>query len=89
MVFYCFLHFGQSASLMVCGGGDEVCNDDFHIRQELVNTRDSKFLFQQTYAINATNDVGIGWYFEASFASVSVSVSASLPVSVSVPISGS
>jgi hypothetical protein len=53
---------------MVCGG-DEVCNDDFHIRQELVNTRDSRFLFQQTYAINATNDVGIGWCFEASFAS--------------------
>jgi hypothetical protein len=73
---------------MVCGG-DEVCNDDFHIRQELVNTRDSRFLFQQTYAINATNDVGIGWCFEASFASVSVSVSVSLPVSVSVPVSGS
>jgi hypothetical protein len=72
---------------MVCG--NEVCNDDFHIRQELVNTRDSRFLFQQTYAINATNDVGIGWCFEASFASVSVSVSASLPVSVSVLVSGS
>ena len=44
---------------MVCG--NEVCNDDFHIRQEMVNTRDSRFLFQQTYAINATNDVGNGF----------------------------
>jgi hypothetical protein len=49
----------QSASLMVCG--DEVCNDDFHIRQELVNTRDTRFLFQQTYAINAPNGVGDGF----------------------------
>lgn len=44
---------------MVCG--DEVCNDDFHIRQELVNTRDTRFLYLQTYAINAPNGVGDGF----------------------------
>ena len=53
------MHFGQSASLMVCG--DEVYNDDFHIRQELVNTRDTRFLYQQTYAINAPGAVGDGF----------------------------
>ena len=53
------MHFGQSASLMVCG--DEVCNDDFHIGQELVNTRDTRFLYLQTYAINAPNGVGDGF----------------------------
>ena len=41
---------------MVCG--DEVCNDDFHVRQELVNTRDIRFLYLQTHAINAPNGVG-------------------------------
>ncbi len=49
----------QTASLMVCG--DEACNDDFHIRQELVNTRDIRFLYQQTYAINASGGVGDGF----------------------------
>lgn len=49
----------QSAELTVCG--DEVCNDDFHVRQELVNTRDTRFLYQQTYAINAPNGVGDGF----------------------------
>jgi hypothetical protein len=49
----------QSADLMVCG--DEVCNDDFHIRQELVNTRDTRFTYLQTYAINAPNEVGDGF----------------------------
>jgi hypothetical protein len=44
---------------MVCG--DEVCNDDFHIRQDMVNTRDARFLFQQTHAINAQNGVGDGF----------------------------
>jgi hypothetical protein len=49
----------QTASLMVCG--DTACNDDFHVRQELVNTRDTRFLFQQTYAINAPGGVGDGF----------------------------
>jgi hypothetical protein len=53
------LHFGQSASLMVCG--DEVCNDDFHIRQELVNTRDARLLYIQTHVINAPNAVDDGF----------------------------
>jgi hypothetical protein len=44
---------------MVCG--DEVCNDDFHIRQDMVNTRDARFLFQQTPAINVQNGVGDGF----------------------------
>jgi hypothetical protein len=44
---------------MVCG--DEVCNDDFHIRQELVNTRDTRLLYLQTYAINARNAAGDGF----------------------------
>ena len=44
---------------MVCG--DEVCNDDFHISQELVNTGDTRFLLLQTYAINAPNGVGDGF----------------------------
>lgn len=44
---------------MVCG--DEVYNDDFHIRQELVNTRDTRFLYLQTYAINAPNGVSDGF----------------------------
>jgi len=35
---------------MVCGG--EVCNDDFHIRHELMNKRDTRFLYLQTHAIN-------------------------------------
>ncbi|MDP9015986.1 MAG: hypothetical protein M3M87_04425, partial [Thermoproteota archaeon] len=38
-----------------------VCNDDFHIRQEHVNTRDTRFLYLQTYAINAPNGVGDGF----------------------------
>jgi hypothetical protein len=41
----------QTASLMVCG--DEVCNDDFHIHQQLVNTRDARLLFLQTHIIDA------------------------------------
>jgi hypothetical protein len=49
----------QSANLMVCG--DEVCNDDFHIRQELVNTRDARLLYIQTHVINAPNAVGDGF----------------------------
>jgi hypothetical protein len=49
----------QSADLMVCG--DEICNDDFHVRQELVNTRDTRLLYQQTYAIHAPNSVGDGF----------------------------
>ena len=50
----------QSAELTVCG--DENCaTDDFHVRQELVNTRDTRFLYQQTYAINAPNGVGDGF----------------------------
>lgn len=44
---------------MVCG--DEVCNDDFYISQELVNTRDTRFLYLQTYAINAPNGVSDGF----------------------------
>lgn len=44
---------------MVCG--DEVYNDDFHIRQELVNTRDTRFLYLLTYAINAPNGVSDGF----------------------------
>jgi hypothetical protein len=54
-----FLHFGQSASLTVCG--DVVCNDDFHVRQELANTRDIRFIYLQTHAINAPNGVGEGF----------------------------
>jgi hypothetical protein len=50
----------QSAELTVCS--DENCaTDDFHVRQELVNTRDTRFLYQQTYAINAPNGVGDGF----------------------------
>ncbi|HEU4448277.1 MAG TPA: hypothetical protein VFR94_26650 [Nitrososphaeraceae archaeon] len=50
----------QSAELTICG--DENCaTDDFHVRQELVNTRDTRFLYQQTYAINAPNGVGDGF----------------------------
>ena len=41
--------------------GDEVCNDDFHVRQELANTRDTRFLYLQTHAINAPNGVGDGF----------------------------
>ena len=44
---------------MVCG--DEVYNDDLHIRQELVNTRDTRFLLLQTHAINGPNGVGDGF----------------------------
>ena len=44
---------------MVCG--DEACNDDFHIRQELVNTRDARLLYIQTHVINAPNAVGDGF----------------------------
>lgn len=44
---------------MVCG--DEVCNDDFHIRHELVNKRDTRFLYLQTHAINTPNGVGDGF----------------------------
>ncbi len=44
---------------MVCG--DVVCNDDFHVRQELANTRDIRFLYLQTHAINAPNGVGEGF----------------------------
>jgi hypothetical protein len=36
-------------------------HDDFHIRQELVNTRDTRFLFQQTYVIDAPNAMGDGF----------------------------
>ena len=44
----------QSASLTVCS--DDRCrDDDFRIRQELVNTRDSRLVFLQTYVINAPN----------------------------------
>lgn len=44
----------QSASLTICS--DDRCrDDDFRIRQELVNTRDSRLVFLQTYAINAPN----------------------------------
>ena len=44
----------QSASLTICS--DDRCrDDDFRIRQELVNTRDSRLAFVQTYAINAPN----------------------------------
>jgi hypothetical protein len=39
---------------------DEVCNDDLHIGQEMVNARDARFLSQQTYAINTPNGVGDG-----------------------------
>jgi hypothetical protein len=50
----------QSAELTICG--DENCATDyFHVRQELVNTRDTRFLYQQTYAINAPNGVGDGF----------------------------
>lgn len=49
----------ESADLMVCG--DEVCNDDFHIRQELVNTRDARLLYSQTHVIHAPNAVGDGF----------------------------
>jgi hypothetical protein len=49
----------ESAELMVCG--DEVCNDDFHIRQELVNTRDARLLYLQTHVIDAPNAVGDGF----------------------------
>ena len=44
---------------MVCG--DVVCNDDFHVRRELANTRDSRFIYLQTHAINAPNGVGEGF----------------------------
>jgi hypothetical protein len=44
---------------MVCG--DEVYNDDFHIRQELVNTRDTRFLYLLTYAIKPPNGVSDGF----------------------------
>jgi hypothetical protein len=44
----------QSASLTICS--DDRCrDDDFRIRQELVNTRDSRLVFLQTYVINAPN----------------------------------
>ena len=49
----------QSASLMACG--DEVCNDDFHIRQELVNVKDTRFFYVETYVIDAPSAVGDGF----------------------------
>ena len=41
--------------------GDEICNDDFHVRQELANTRDTRFLYLQTHSINSPNGVGNGF----------------------------
>jgi hypothetical protein len=41
--------------------GYVVCNDDFRVRQELTNTRDIRFLYLQTHAINAPNGVGDGF----------------------------
>jgi hypothetical protein len=53
----------QSASLTICS--DDRCrDDDFRIRQELVNTRDSRLVFLQTYVINAP--VGLEDTFTAS-----------------------
>lgn len=50
----------QSSSLFVCGG--QFCNDDFHVRQELVKTKDIEgFLFRQTYTINSPGSVGDGF----------------------------
>jgi hypothetical protein len=44
--------------------GDVVCNDDFRVHQELANTRDIRFLYLQTHAINAP--IGVGDGFTAS-----------------------
>jgi hypothetical protein len=42
----------QSAGLTVCS--DEGCgNDDFHISKELVNVRDTRFLYVETHLIDA------------------------------------
>jgi hypothetical protein len=49
----------QSASLLVCG--DTVCNDDFHIRQELVNTREPRVGYIQTHVIDAPGAIGDGF----------------------------
>lgn len=67
----------QSARLMVCS--DEGCaNDDFHVRQELVEVRDTRYWYLETHTINAPGGVGDGFtasevgfkvflYWEVSF----------------------
>jgi hypothetical protein len=67
----------QSARLMVCS--DEGCgNDDFHVRQELVNVRDTRYWYLEIHTINAPGGVGDGFtasevgfkiflYWEVSF----------------------
>ena len=41
----------ESADFVVCG--DTVCNDDFHISQELVNARDTRIAYLETHVIDA------------------------------------
>jgi hypothetical protein len=49
----------QSASLEICG--DKACNDDFHVGQQRVNTKDTRLTYVQTYVINAPRGVGDGF----------------------------
>jgi hypothetical protein len=50
----------QSARLTVCS--DEGCgNDDFHVRQELLNARDTRYWYVETHTINAPGGVGDGF----------------------------
>ncbi|MDQ3851513.1 MAG: hypothetical protein M3299_01615 [Thermoproteota archaeon] len=50
----------QSARLMICS--DEGCgNDDFHVRQELVNSRDARYWYLEIHTINAPGGVGDGF----------------------------
>lgn len=50
----------QSAEITVCS--DELCgNDDFHYRHELVNVRDTRFLYTETHVFDAPGAVGDGF----------------------------
>ena len=50
----------QSAELTICG--DESCaTDDFHVRHELVNVRDTRFVYVETHLIDAPGGVGDGF----------------------------
>src|SRR5215212_1019379 len=49
----------QSAELTICG--DESCaTDDFHVRHELVNVRDTRFLYVETHLMDNPGAVGDG-----------------------------
>jgi hypothetical protein len=50
----------QSAELTICG--DESCaTDDFHVRHELVNVRDTRFLYVETHLMDNPGAVGDGF----------------------------